>query len=79
MPFSPDGLPIIGKIDALPGNAFIISGMGSAGMMQGPGGAKYLTDLINGCEKAKTILEPASPARFSNTEMQLQNLQINAT
>jgi len=37
MPFSKDGGLIVGKIDQLPGNAYVISGMASGGMMQGPG------------------------------------------
>ena len=56
MPFSLDGLPIVGKIGCLPGNAFIITGMGSHGFMQGPGAGLYLANMINGCKIAKEVL-----------------------
>ena len=64
MPFTADNVPVIGKIDALPGNAYIISGLASGGMMQGPGGGQLLADLITGCPRAAAILTPASPNRF---------------
>jgi glycine/D-amino acid oxidase-like deaminating enzyme len=37
MPFSPDGEPITGKIDCVPGNLYINTGLASAGIMKGFG------------------------------------------
>jgi len=64
MPFSKDGSLIVGKIDQLPANAYVISGMASGGMMQGPGAGQLLADMICGCPEAKKTLEPADPNRF---------------
>lgn len=64
MPFTLDNVPVIGKIDALPGKAYIISGLASGGMMQGPGSGQLLADLILGCPSAAKILAPADPNRF---------------
>ena len=47
MPFTPDGLPLIGKISALEG-CWIVSGLASSGMMKGPAAGVLLADLICG-------------------------------
>jgi glycine/D-amino acid oxidase-like deaminating enzyme len=62
MPFSGDGVPIIGSINEE--NLYIISGMASGGMMQGPGAAKLLVDMISGDLESKKKLQPADPKRF---------------
>ena len=65
MPFTHDNVPLIGKIGAVPGNgAYIISGLASGGMMQGPGAGQLLADLVTGCPKAKEMLSVADPDRF---------------
>jgi len=46
MPFSPDGEPITGKIDCAPGNLYINSGLGSAGIMKGFGVGQMLAKLM---------------------------------
>ena len=64
MPFSADGLPIIGQLNSLPGSAYIITGMSSAGMMMGPAAGLYLAHLINGSKEAKELLQAANPDRI---------------
>ena len=46
MPFSPDGKPITGKIDCVPGNLFINTGLASAGIMKGFGVGQMLAKLM---------------------------------
>ena len=46
MPFSPDGQPITGKIDCVPGNLYINTGLASAGIMKGYGVGEYLAKLM---------------------------------
>ena len=70
MPFTQDGAPIIGKVNCIPGNAFIITGMSSAGMMQGPASGLFLAHLINGNQEAKDLLKPADPDRVIKTIQQ---------
>ena len=76
MPFTSDGLPVIGK---LKDNLFVIGGMASGGMMQGPGAAKLLVQFILGCPKAEAILAGADPNRFQNLHKKFQKLDLNKT
>lgn len=46
MPFSPDGKPIAGKIDCVPGNLYINTGLASAGIMKGFGVGQMLAKLM---------------------------------
>ena len=66
MPFSKDGTPIVGKIKCLPGQVYIISGMSSSGMMQGPSLSRYLARIINGSESAEKEIRIMDPNRCIN-------------
>lgn len=61
MPFSMDGLPIIGR---LPGhtNAYIVSGLASSGFGRGPMAGKLLAEFINSGQRPRALTE-ADPAR----------------
>ena len=45
MPFSPDGLPLIGRIEQYE-NLFLATGLGSSGFGRGPGSGMLVADLI---------------------------------
>ena len=45
MPFSPDGLPLIGRIEQYE-NLFLATGLGSSGFGRGPGAGMLVADLI---------------------------------
>ena len=64
MPFTKDGNPLIGKISHLPGEVYIITGLASAGMMNGPGSGELLAGLMTGDEKSIKLLETANPDRL---------------
>lgn len=61
-PSTPDGLPIIGEIDALPG-AYLLTGHGHFGLTGGPPSARLITNLINN-QPNSIDMKPYSPNRF---------------
>ncbi len=61
MPFSLDGLPLIGKIP-LRGNLYIVSGLASSGFGRGPMAGKLLADYIHTGHRPHVLVE-ADPAR----------------
>ena len=63
MPFPADGHALIGKINCLKGEVYILTGLMSMGMMRGPGAAKLLAEMMNGNEIAKEVLRVADPDR----------------
>ena len=63
MPFPADGHALIGKINCIQGEVFIVSGLSSMGMMRGPGAGKLLAEMMNGNSIAKTVLREADPNR----------------
>ena len=66
MSFSRDGTLALGRIKAVPGEVFIIGGLGSAGISTGPGAGKLLSDLMIGTvdQKMITLLKDADPNRL---------------
>lgn len=77
MPWSPDGLSIVGKIKCLPGQVYIITGLASHGMMQGPGAAMLLASLMCGNKQADIKLQEADPNRFIKPSTSIQKNQIS--
>ena len=63
MPFPPDGNYVMGRINCLPGNVYINSGMMSAGLMSGVGGGKLMAKYITGDKNAELLLKEADPNR----------------
>jgi sarcosine oxidase subunit beta len=63
MPFSPDGRGLIGRLNCLKGQVYIISGLASHGLMQGPGAGKLLAGLMCGDQIAAAVLQEADPDR----------------
>jgi len=63
MPFTPDGRALIGRLNCLKGQVYIISGLASHGMMQGPGAGKLLAGLMCGDQIAAAVLREADPDR----------------
>ena len=63
MPFTRDGRGLIGRLNCLEGQVYIISGLASHGMMQGPGAGKLLAGLMCGDQVAATVLQEADPDR----------------
>ena len=63
MPFTPDGRALIGRLSCLKGQVFIISGLASHGLMQGPGAGKLLAGLMCGDQIAAKVLQEADPNR----------------
>ena len=61
MPFSLDGLPIIGKIPEM-ANLYIVSGLCSSGFGRGPMAGKLLADYIHTGHRPQVLAE-ADPAR----------------
>ncbi len=61
MPFSLDGLPIIGKVPDM-GNLFIVSGLCSSGFGRGPMAGKLLADYVHSGTRSP-MLQEADPAR----------------
>jgi glycine/D-amino acid oxidase-like deaminating enzyme len=61
MPFSLDGMPIIGRI---PGreNCYVVTGLASSGFGRGPMAGKLLADFIHGGHRPD-VLAAADPAR----------------
>jgi len=65
MPFSLDGLPVIGKA-ARHSNLYVISGLGASGFSRGPMAGKLLADFIHTGERP-SILAEADPSRFDTS------------
>ncbi len=61
MPFSLDGVPIIGAIPLLP-SLYIVSGMASSGFGRGPMAGKLLADFIHTGHRPQVLAE-SDPAR----------------
>ena len=63
MPFSMDGLPIVGDLSSLGfPRVWIAGGFGPHGIMEGPGAMSYLADVI-----AESLLDTTSAATTSST------------
>jgi len=62
MPFSPDGLPLIGRIEQYE-NLFLATGLGSSGFGRGPGSGMLVADLIVRGE-AHPALQESIPTRL---------------
>jgi D-amino-acid dehydrogenase len=61
-PASPDGLPIVGRVDGMD-NATVVTGHGTAGMTLGPATAELAADLITGRPPAFDT-SALAPGRF---------------
>lgn len=61
-PATPDGLPILGRIQAAP-NLLVVTGHGSSGLQLGPYSGALVADLMRG-EAAPIDLTPFAPERF---------------
>ena len=61
MPFSLDGLPIIGSVPGMD-NLFIVSGLCSSGFGRGPMAGKLLADYVDKGHRPP-LLATADPAR----------------
>jgi sarcosine oxidase subunit beta len=66
MPFSLDGLPVIGKVTHRP-NMYIISGLGASGFSRGPMAGELLADFIR-TGKQPNLLLSSNPSRFNSRE-----------
>lgn len=66
MAFSRDGVAALGRIESLPGQVFIIGGLGSAGISTGPGAGKLLSDIMVGTanQKMLQLVKNADPNRL---------------
>ena len=67
MPFSPDGLPLIGEIGGT--GVHVLSGLGGSGFMSGPMAGLLLAHMMaspNPVLRAqlRRVLAPTSPSRF---------------
>ena len=62
MPFSPDGLPIIGRVEQYD-NLFLATGLGSSGFGRGPGSGMLIADLIVRGE-GHPALQESDPSRL---------------
>ena len=62
MPFTPDGLPLIGRIEQYE-NLFLATGLGSSGFGRGPGSGMLVADLIVRGE-GHPALEESIPTRL---------------
>ena len=62
MPFSPDGLPLIGRVEQYE-NLFLATGLGSSGFGRGPGSGMLVADLIVRGE-AHPALQESTPSRL---------------
>ena len=62
MPFSPDGLPIIGRVEQYD-NLFLATGLGSSGFGRGPGSGMLIADLIVKGE-GHPVLQESDPSRL---------------
>ena len=61
MPFSPDGMPLIGRIP-LKKNLYVVSGLASSGFGRGPMAGKLLADYIDTGHMPQPLIE-ADPGR----------------
>jgi sarcosine oxidase subunit beta len=67
MPFSLDGLPVIGKAAQHP-NLYVIGGLGASGFSRGPMAGKLLADFIQTGQQP-AILAETDPSRFVSSEL----------
>ena len=74
MPFTPDGLPIIGRLDASNSPLYCATGLGGSGFCRGPATGLLLALLINDGrlqaqleenEMPLSLLKHTDPNRFS--------------
>jgi len=63
MPFSPDGVPIIGQLKCLPGKLYLSTGMHGEGMSLSSGAGELLARMIMGDAEAIKLLGEADPDR----------------
>ena len=61
MPFTPDGLPIIGRVP-LRKNLYVVTGLASSGFGRGPMAGKLLADCVDKGHMPETLAE-ADPGR----------------
>ena len=47
MPFTVDGVPIVGRIDGVGAPLYVCTGLGGSGFCRGPGAGLLLASLIN--------------------------------
>ncbi|WP_405733655.1 FAD-dependent oxidoreductase [Streptomyces sp. NBC_01537] len=62
-PMTPDGLPIIGRLDPLP-NVYVASGHGMLGLTLAPATAEIITEAIT-TRRLPSVAEAVSPRRFT--------------
>ncbi|MGW2328597.1 NAD(P)/FAD-dependent oxidoreductase [Streptomyces sp. NPDC001700] len=62
-PMTPDGLPIIGRLDPLP-NVYVASGHGMLGLTLAPATAEIITEAITR-QRVPSVAETVSPGRFT--------------
>ncbi|WP_405846515.1 NAD(P)/FAD-dependent oxidoreductase [Streptomyces sp. NBC_01518] len=62
-PMTPDGLPIIGRLDPLP-NVYVASGHGMLGLTLAPATAESITEAIT-ARSLPSVAEAVSPRRFA--------------
>ncbi|WP_109471912.1 NAD(P)/FAD-dependent oxidoreductase [Ornithinimicrobium cavernae] len=65
-PLTPDGLPVIGRVDGCP-NAYVASGHGMLGLTLAPATAEVITAMVTGQAPgvSDAVVEAVSPARFA--------------
>lgn len=61
-PYAPDGLPVIGPVPGA-GNAYVASGHGCWGILNGPATGEAVAELVGGAEPTLD-LRPFDPGRF---------------
>jgi glycine/D-amino acid oxidase-like deaminating enzyme len=70
MPFSPDGVPIVGELPSVHaganGSLFVITGMAGAGFMSGAEAGAWLARFIASGKSPHPLFETMDPKRFMN-------------
>jgi len=63
LPYTKDGRALIGRLNCLKGQVYMISGLRSHGMMKGPGAGMLLAGLMCGDKIATAVLSETNPDR----------------